>query len=455
MQRLLDDIGSLRDEGWTFMSDQQKGLTQMFDELMPGVDHRFCVRHLYNNFSKDHKGKLLKDRMWAAARATNMSEFQFEMGKIKKLNIKAWEWLVGKEPRFWTRAAFRRYPRCDALTNNGCENFNSQILEFRDKPIITMLEEIRLHLMAYYIKKKEKIARYHGPICPRIQNKLEIEKINSTNCVPVWCGDSNESKFEVSKLPEKYVVDIKQHTCSCGSWDLTGIPCAHSVAALGYMSHTIEDYVHHYYSMESLTQTYGSCIYPISGPKLWPQSNRETILPPKKVRQGGRPKKKRKKELGELNNPYKMKRRIGHVKCSQCGTIGHNKRRCNLATQASKQLRMREPNVTTHCLENQECGTSSSHVEPTNGAAPPSQPSHGAYASQHSQKIPVRKRNVTTQSQPTPQCEGVHRSQPASQVGPNEVTRSYSFGISIETMASASETSRRITKFYKNAQLQK
>ncbi|KAK7818800.1 putative arabinosyltransferase arad1 [Quercus suber] len=80
-------------------------------------------------------------------------------------------------------------------------------------------------------------------------------------------------------------------------------------------------------------------------------------------------------------------------------------------------MEMREPNVTTHCLENQECGTSSSHVEPTNGAAPPSQPSHGAYASQHSQKIPVRKRNVTTQSQPTPQCEGVHRSQPASQVG--------------------------------------
>ena len=85
--------------------------------------------------------------MWAAARAINMSEFQFEMGKIKELNIKAWEWLVGKEPKFWTRAAFRRYPRCDALTNNGCENFNSQILEYRDKPIITMLEEIRLHLI--------------------------------------------------------------------------------------------------------------------------------------------------------------------------------------------------------------------------------------------------------------------------------------------------------------------
>ncbi|KAK7847175.1 hypothetical protein CFP56_007027, partial [Quercus suber] len=113
---------------------------------------------------------------------------------------------------------------------------------------------------------------------------------------------------------------------------------------------------------------------------------------------------------------------------------------------------VRESNVIAHSLENQEHGTSSSHVEPTNRAAPPPQTSKEAYVSQHNQKIPVRKRNVTTQSQPTPQCEGVHQSQPASQVGPNEVTRNYSFGVSVETMAAASETSRRITKFYKNAQ---
>ena len=50
---------------------------------------------------------------------------------------------------------------------------------------------------------------------------------------------------------------------------------------------------------------------------------------------------------------------------------------------------MREPNVTTHSLENQEHGTSSSHVEPTNRAAPPPQTSKEACASQHSKKIHV------------------------------------------------------------------
>ncbi|KAK9986752.1 hypothetical protein SO802_031703 [Lithocarpus litseifolius] len=103
-------------------------------------------------------------------------------------------------------------------------------------------------------------------------------------------------------------------------------------------------------------------------------------------------------------------------------------------------LQVREPNVTSQSLEDQDYKTSSSHVEPTNEAAHPSQTSHEANANQHSEKLP-----------PASQCEGVHRIQPESQVRPKEVKRSYNFGVSTETMAVASETSRRITKFYMNA----
>ncbi|KAK2354662.1 hypothetical protein QL285_092151 [Trifolium repens] len=45
---------------YTFISDQQKGLLPAIDELLPGVDQRFCVRHLYNNFRKRFPGKNLK-----------------------------------------------------------------------------------------------------------------------------------------------------------------------------------------------------------------------------------------------------------------------------------------------------------------------------------------------------------------------------------------------------------
>nr|XP_023877950.1 uncharacterized protein LOC111990411 [Quercus suber] len=311
LSRLLEDIGGVNERRWTFMSDQQKGLVPTFDELMPGVDHRFCVRHLYNNFSKEHKGKLLKDRMWAAARATNMGDFRIEMENIKKINHEAWEWFVAKPPELWTRAAFKTFPRCDALTNNLCESFNALILEFRDKPIITMIEEIRCCLMDRYVKMKQLIARYKGPICPRIQHKLEIEKINSRLWVVVWCGDEK---------------------------DVSGIPCVHSMAALGSKGEQVEDYVHQYYRTESLAAAWEPCVYPTSGSNLWPQSNRDPILPPPHRRQPGRPKKLRKRECDEPRNPYKMPRTNTHIRCSQCGVLGHNKRRCK-DNEASNQQR--------------------------------------------------------------------------------------------------------------------
>lgn len=37
---------------WNFMSDKQKGLIEAFDLVLPGVSHRFCVRHLHSNFKR-------------------------------------------------------------------------------------------------------------------------------------------------------------------------------------------------------------------------------------------------------------------------------------------------------------------------------------------------------------------------------------------------------------------
>ncbi|KAH7862797.1 hypothetical protein Vadar_009727 [Vaccinium darrowii] len=48
---------------------RQKGLITSFDRLLPNVEHRYCMRHLYDNFQKTCKGKEYKDLMWGAASA--------------------------------------------------------------------------------------------------------------------------------------------------------------------------------------------------------------------------------------------------------------------------------------------------------------------------------------------------------------------------------------------------
>jgi len=40
-----------------------QGLLPALAELLLDADHRFCVRHLYNNFMKKYPGKKLKELM--------------------------------------------------------------------------------------------------------------------------------------------------------------------------------------------------------------------------------------------------------------------------------------------------------------------------------------------------------------------------------------------------------
>ncbi|RYQ95182.1 hypothetical protein Ahy_B08g090243 isoform A [Arachis hypogaea] len=74
LTNLCDDFGSDKIRRCTFISNQQKGLVPTFDELIPRVDHRFCVRHLYSNFRKRFPGLQLKLMMWNAAKATYLQE---------------------------------------------------------------------------------------------------------------------------------------------------------------------------------------------------------------------------------------------------------------------------------------------------------------------------------------------------------------------------------------------
>ncbi|XP_016178006.1 uncharacterized protein LOC107620345 [Arachis ipaensis] len=71
LRHLSDDLGPHNLAKCTFMSDQQKGLLPAFEEVIPGVDNRFCVRHLYSNFKKKFPGLELKNKMWKCAKASH------------------------------------------------------------------------------------------------------------------------------------------------------------------------------------------------------------------------------------------------------------------------------------------------------------------------------------------------------------------------------------------------
>lgn len=300
-----------------------------FEELLGGVEHRFCLRHLYSNFKKKFGGgTLLRDLMMGAAKATYIEAWKLKMQQIKDIDSKAYDWLMAIPTKAWCKHAFSFYPRCDVLMNNLSEAFNSTILLARDKPILTMLEWIRTYLMNRFAAMNEKLSKYQGDVMPKPRKRLDKEIERSGNWLASWAGDK-EYEVTHTMLNDKYKVDLRQRSCSCNFWELVGIPCRHAVAAITFHCEDPEAYVHRYYHRESYALCYGQTISPINGPLKWPETDDVEILPPMYKQGPGRPKKLRRREPDEPN-PTKLRRSNTTNKCRRCNSLGHNSRRCPL-----------------------------------------------------------------------------------------------------------------------------
>lgn len=146
-------------------------------------------------------------------------------------------------PKMWSRPAFSTYPQCDLQVNNICEAFNRAILEYRDKPIISLIEGLKFYLSYRIVKQRDLMLRYRGDICPMIQQKLELAKQEYDGWFPHWNGDTDYSLFEVSKGKNKYSVVLANNSCSCRRWDLSGIPCCHAFTCMWFNNQIPETFV--------------------------------------------------------------------------------------------------------------------------------------------------------------------------------------------------------------------
>ncbi|XP_043724216.1 uncharacterized protein LOC122671178 [Telopea speciosissima] len=328
LQLLQDTIEPWQHQALNFISSRQKGLLNAFDRVMPGVRHRFCVRHLYKNFKAKYPGRLLKNALWSASNAFNEVEFKKHMEELRKSNSEAFNWLSTIPDWAWSRHAFARHTKAQENVNNLCKSFNNWIRVERDISIITLMESIRNKWMKKIRIRYGRMVEHKGKICPNIQKKLENTKIAARqgDLTPI----GNE-EFEVTYHNYKYVVNLNQRTCTCGEWDLTGLPCKHAMKAIIYQRVNPEDYCDDFFTKEAFLRSYGHIIHPMPDEKYWPPSDRQ-VEPPPRPKKIGRPKKACKKgpdEHATNKNPGKISLRSSHF-CKICNQPNHNRRKCPL-----------------------------------------------------------------------------------------------------------------------------
>ncbi|GLU23066.1 hypothetical protein SLE2022_390980 [Rubroshorea leprosula] len=144
--------------------------------------------------------------------------------------------------------------------------------------------------MVRHGEKKAFCRKWPTDIAPRAYKKLQKNVYIVAYCHPQWNG---ETSFKVKNDNEAFAVEFTDSTCTCQSWQLTGIPWPHACACLIDQNQNVEEYVSHYYKKDTYLEVYKEPIYPSrGGMRIWNQTGCEPMNPPPFRKQAGRPKKK-------------------------------------------------------------------------------------------------------------------------------------------------------------------
>ncbi|XP_056690138.1 uncharacterized protein [Spinacia oleracea] len=153
-------------------SESKERLVPVIPQLLPKVEHRLCARHIFTNWTKIIKGAPLHKLYWRAVKAYTKVDFEDAMQELKQQSPKAYEEMCARNVNKFCRFFYKTWESNITCTNMA-ETFNSWILEAREKPILTMLEEIRRQVMSRMVDKKSQVAKGIGIVTP--QNPIAVE----------------------------------------------------------------------------------------------------------------------------------------------------------------------------------------------------------------------------------------------------------------------------------------
>ncbi|GKC20034.1 multidrug resistance-associated protein 5 [Tanacetum coccineum] len=202
---------------------------------------------------------------------------------MKYINVEAYKYLVERNLNSWCRAFFNLDVKCAAFENRISESYYRAILLQRSKPIITMLEEIRIYIMQRLVGMQKLAVNLEDQITPTVRKRLECLKQEQRHWI---VHPSGYEELEVRCGDQAYGVNLRLRKCVCRLRQLSGAPCIHVVAG----------------------------------------TNNQPPLPPIVRKMPGRPRKKRVKAAGENN--FQVTRLGKQIRCSNYQGVGHNKATC-------------------------------------------------------------------------------------------------------------------------------
>ncbi|KAK1617284.1 hypothetical protein QYE76_022801, partial [Lolium multiflorum] len=296
LQNLRDLIG--HPPGLVIHTDACKGLESAVEAVFPGVEHRECMRHLVQNFTKKFKGKVFTDNLWPASYTCSSRKHMFHLDVLYKQKPGVKEYLDEHHGRVWSRSQFNEICKVDYVTSNLAESFNSKVKSLKGLMLWQIFDKIRQMIMIK-IDLRQRIAstNYVGHLMLPSLIKSLHERAKQLRMQCVRKGMEAEVTYTDSKNMQ---------------WSV-----------IGGEDGEVDQYVSEYFSVAKFRAAYAMNVPTLLGKDQWMKVDPGfKLYSPVLTRPAGRPRKNRIRASAEGGAPIRKR------KCKRCGIPGHIARLC-------------------------------------------------------------------------------------------------------------------------------
>ena len=237
-KKLVDESDKPKLDAWVkqkdhvAMSDRQKGIPAVLDEMMPDALNFNCTRHIIQNCKTAHPGKYEENDIWAIQSSKTEEAYKQQLEKLRTKCVPAWRYISNIKPASWcvwphlkTRSLYGN------RTNNTAESANSMTMPQRHMEPLYAMDEICMAQLSRYAKFTRSAIRREEQselLTNYAQDMYNIEK-QEAHCFKVLIPNKVCIVVNTMDRYDRYEVDLDKLTCNCGYPMQFQLPCRHLI----------------------------------------------------------------------------------------------------------------------------------------------------------------------------------------------------------------------------------
>ncbi|XP_078439733.1 uncharacterized protein LOC144709928 [Wolffia australiana] len=315
----------------TFVSDRGCGLEEAVGKAFGDCFHALCLAHLVEDFKAElNRGPwsqgakdAMVEELERAAQSPHAEELYARVDCVRGISEEAAAWIMAAKPERWAASLFKgaRYGHCSA---DAVESLSAWIPPEREMSVVLMIDALRAKMAETVDLRRQAAAAWPESqrLTPSMEQRLAREAARAHK---LGVLRSSENVFEV-RGSNISVVDTAAWECSCGRWQLAGLPCAHAVAVAAHLGRSVYDLCSHYLRAETYRVAYAESVYPIPDVDKISSSFGANIPAPRNRRPRTLLRQLR-DHLPPAAAAAAAAAARGHH-CSRCKGSGHNKATC-------------------------------------------------------------------------------------------------------------------------------